>query len=323
MFDIPYKVDLARGVQKTIIRQVLATEDNLAHTINVACTRNGAAEDLTGATVGGYFIRADDATISLDGSVSGNTASVVLNSSCYQVEGRCYIAIKVTKNDEISTIFLGEGTVSLSRTETIVVPSEKALSLEELFARLYAAEEAVSGAVEGAEAAQASIEASKETVDAATAAITDAQNAADRANEAAATVEGLDVAKLAAQVSALQAATTPTVLWAADEDKDWSSGNITVPGISEWYLVDVQTSLGHGIGINTGTNINAGFVSRYGTTDSQQTVSVSIGVDGDTLTLNAATRIRHKPDDTHGAIGNTAIKSIIGLMKKGIVAIQE
>lgn len=350
MFDIPFKVDLARGVQKTIIRQVLATEDNLAHTFHIACTRNDAAEDLTGATVSGYFIRADGVTASLTGSAKGNVVSVTLDQTCYKVEGRCNLIVKLTKDGAVSTIFWGEGNVSPSQTDTIIDDGEITLSLEEMLAKVAEAEARVATAenqatasAEAAASAEASATASAEAAVAAGNSATTlktacenataaANEAADRANQAADSsawvprMEALEAqaTAMATALAAVQAATTPTVLWAAAEDADnWSSGSITVEGISEWYLVDIQTALGHAIGINTGSSINAGFVSRYGATDSQQTVSVAISVENDTLTFGAATRIRHKPDDTHGTIANTTIKAIIGLMKKGIVATQE
>ena len=179
-------------------------------------------------------------------------------------------------------------------------------------------------AAENAAAAAASIASSKETVDAAAAAVTGAQQAADRANTAAAKVEDMDVSALTTQINDVKAATTPTVLWAAAEGADgWASGSITVEGIGDWLLLDIHTGLGHMVGINTGTSINAGVSSRFGDTDNQQTVIVAITVAGNKLTLNAATRIRHKPDDVHGAIGSTNIKAITGLLKKGTATIQE
>lgn len=233
------------------------------------------------------------------------------------MEGRCYLVIKLTKNDNISTIFWGEGAVSLSRTATIVVPSEKALSLEELYTRLAAAEEAINRAADDIEEAEASIEASKETVDAAASAITNAQNAADRANAAAAAVEGMDVAQLTAQINAVQSATTPTALWSGD----WSSGNITVPGIGDWFLLGIQTGLGFVVGINSGGTIRAsGILGNAGT---HITVNLSMTVNDSTVTMGINSRYTHTASGNHGADNTTTVKSIIGLLKIGTLTIQE
>lgn len=317
MIEKIYKTDFAQGVQKTVIRHVLSQNDSKANTFHVACTRNGAAEDLTGATVSGCFIRADEATISLSGSVSGNVVSVTLDRSCYSVEGRCYIIIKLTKGDDTTTIFWAEGAVSVSQTDTIVAAEEKVVNLKELLARVEAAEAMATDAAENAAAAQASIEASKETVDAATAAVEGAQTAADRANAAAAAVEGMDVSALTAQITAVQEATTPTALWSGE----WTSGNITVEGIGDWFLLGIQTGLGFVVGINTGGTIRASGI--FGGADTHQTVNINITVSGTTLTLTAASRYLHNASGNHGASNTTTIKSIIGLLKAGPVTIQE
>ena len=324
MFDIPFKVDLARGLQKTILRQVLATEDNLAHTFHIACTRNDSAEDLTGATVTGYFIRADEATISLAGSVSGNVVSVTLDSSCYSVTGRCYIVVKVKKGDAITTVFWAEGAVSMSQTDVMVATEGTTLKLEELFARLEAAEAEAAEAAENATtaadaaiAAQASIEASREIVNAAAAAVSGAQEAADRANAAAEAVKDLDVSALEAQINAVQAAVMPTALWSGD----WSNGNITVPGIGDWLLLGIQTGLGFIVGINSGGNIRAsGILGNAGT---HITVNLSMTVSGSTVTMGINSRYTHTASGNHGSDNTTTVKGIIGLLKMGTLTIQE
>lgn len=317
MIEKEYKMDFAHGVQKTVIRHVLAQKDSKANTFDVACTRNGAAEDLTGATVSGYFIRADDATISLSGSVSGNVVSVTLESACYSVEGRCYIIVKLTKGDDTTTIFWAEGSVSLTQTDTIVVTEEKVVNLEEMLARVDAAATQAEEAAANASAAQASIEASKETVDKATEVVDGAQAAADRANAAAAAVEGMDVSALTAQINALKAATTPTVLWSGD----WSSGSKTVEGIGDWFLLGIQTGLGFIVGINSGGTIRAsGFLGNAG---NHISVNLSMAVSGSTVTMSINSRYNHTAGSDHGSDNTTTIKSIIGLMKAGNMTIQE
>lgn len=316
MYELNYTTDFAQGVQKTVIRRVLAKNDNLAHTIRVGCLRNGTNEDLTGARVTGYFIRADEATVTMEGTVEGSYACITLNSSCYNVEGRCYIVIKLTRGEVTTTIFWAEGAVSMSQTDAIVETGETTLRLEDLFTRLEAAEAGAAEAAQNATtsaaaaaAAQASIEASRDVVENAAAAITDAQNAASRANAAAERVEEIDVSQLISQVGNVQAAIKTTLLWSGT----WESGNINVPGISGWKLLQVNTAIGYVLIVGgssilqgVGASVNEGL---------HRTIAVRFTVSGDTCTLVTAHYIKHNSNSNHEALTNTSINAIYGLLK--------
>lgn len=309
--DIPSTIDLVQGVQLTHLRSPLVQDDSRAHRIEVAVTRNGAAIDLTGATITGSFVRADGVTVSLSGATAYNTVSVVLSPECYREEGRCVMAVKVTLDDTSNTVFLAEGVVMRASTETYVADEETALSLEELFRRLDAG---VSSVEASAELAAQAAEDARVAIGGA-AAVARAEAAAAEAEAVLARLEGIDVTALVQEIDELRAATTPTLLWESSGDNGWTSGSITVDGIGEWFLVAVQTGIGLVLGLNTGSVIRASGV--LGGASNHQSVNINIGVDGSTLTLTTATRIIHNANADHGAANSTPVMSITGLMKKG------
>lgn len=318
MYELNYTTDFAQGVQKTVIRRVLAKNDNLAHTIRVGCLRNGTNEDLTGARVTGYFIRADEATVTMEGTVEGSYACITLNSSCYNVEGRCYIIVKLTRGEATTTIFWAEGTVSMSQTDAIVETGEATLRLEDLFTRLEAAEAGAAQAAEDATTsaaaaaeAQASIEASREVVENAAAAIADAQNAAARANTAAERVEDIDVSQLLSEVNGVKASIKPTTLWSGT---GWESGSINVPGIGDWTLLQIGLPIGYVLAVN-GSTVQGIGISTGATL--HRTLSVRFSVSGTTCTLTTVHYIDHSSGSNHGAITKSSITSIVGLIKGG------
>lgn len=316
--DIMSTIDLAQGVQLTHLRSPLVLGDGNAHKINVAVVRNGGAVDLSGSTVRGSFVRADGVTVNIEKAETvNNMAIVTLPPECYTVDGRCVLAVKALIDNVISTLFLAEGEVRSASTNTIVADEETALSLDELFRRLDAGVSSVEASAEIAARAAEDAQAALGGADA----VARAEAAATAAEAALARLEGIDVTALVQEIDTLKAATTPTLLWTAENEDGWTSGSITAPGVADWYLVDIETPIGHTVGINTGTRITAGLVTRYASTDnSQRTVSIVITAEGDVLTLASALALRHKTDDTHGTIGTTSITAITGLLKRGVSA---
>ena len=131
-----YSCDLSRGISCTPIRPALLTMDNQAHTIQVSCTRSGAAESLTGYAVNGYFIRADGITVPITGSAEGNVATVTLTGPCYAVPGRFQLVVKVSAGDAVSAVFYGDGAVAVSQTDALVDEEHIVPSLEELLRKI-------------------------------------------------------------------------------------------------------------------------------------------------------------------------------------------
>lgn len=150
-----YTVDLDKGVTRCVdLGTALLTEDQNAHTFCVACFRGEQAVNLSGASVTGYCIRQDGATVPVTGSCSANTAILTLPEACYAVPGSLSLVIKLTMGSVISTIFWGHGIVGRSRTDMLVDAANVVPSLDELLAQISAMETATARANSAAEAAE-------------------------------------------------------------------------------------------------------------------------------------------------------------------------
>lgn len=74
---------------KITLRAPLAYNNSLAHSMRVTVyERDGSPSDLTGVSVQGWFLRADNQTVVITGAVAGNMAEIILPQSCYVVPGR-------------------------------------------------------------------------------------------------------------------------------------------------------------------------------------------------------------------------------------------
>lgn len=147
---LDYTCDLGSGPPLQALSHYLFTGDEQAHRFAVQCTRKGERVNLTGATVKGYFIRADGATVIIAGSVESGDAVVVLPPECYAIPGRFSLVIKASMGDVVSTILWAEGAVSRSQTGAIVDPGTVVPSLDELLARIAEMESAAADAREAA-----------------------------------------------------------------------------------------------------------------------------------------------------------------------------
>lgn len=173
IIPIPAMADLDRGIKKTYLDMIFATDDNEAHQVNVQLYRGHHPVELSGAAVTAYFIRySDNATISLTGEASGNTVSVKMKKSCYNRPGQFALIIKATVNGATTTVFYGEGTVFVSNTDTILDEENVIPSLDDLLAQIAVMESATN---------------------AANTATGNANNATANANNAAAKINGMTV----------------------------------------------------------------------------------------------------------------------------------
>lgn len=217
------RTDLSTGVHLTRMGRLFAEADQGAHTIEVSVTRDGSSVPLTGATIRGYFIRGDEATLSFTGTASGNTASLTLPASCYIRTGHFSLVIKAVSGDDIITLFWGDGTVSRTTTDIIVDPDNVIPSLDDLLAQIATIEAATEAASDAAEAANAVAEL-----------LPDVQGAIGDATDAAAAANTV-AAKLPDVTDAISAANT-----AAAAASDITS-QITDAIVPHFSIAEVQT----------------------------------------------------------------------------------
>ena len=84
----------------------MVQDDTQAHRITVTVTDNGAPVTL--GTIKAFFIRPDKQMITITGTKSGNTATVILTEDCYKVRGRGRLTVKNTTTDAITSIAIAD-----------------------------------------------------------------------------------------------------------------------------------------------------------------------------------------------------------------------
>lgn len=177
--ELRYTTNLDSGVQMTSLKNAFLSGDQDAHRFIVSCFRSTSRRpvDLTGAGVTGYFIRADQSTVVIDGKVEDNCAVLTLPAACYAKQGRFSLVIKASMSGVIHTILWAEGAISQSHTGAIIDPGEVVPTLDELLAQIAAMEQATAAATTATETANA---AAAQAVEIATAKGNEAlQNVAD------------------------------------------------------------------------------------------------------------------------------------------------
>lgn len=134
--------DLASGVQAERLGRLFAESDQSAHLFEVQVMDGAHAVSLDGAAVTGYFIRPDDATVTIQGSALGNVAYLTLPASCYRYAGHFSLIIKVSANDVSTAIFWGDGMITRSTSDILLDPEQVVPSLDQLLAQIEAIKQA-------------------------------------------------------------------------------------------------------------------------------------------------------------------------------------
>ena len=158
-FNLHYEAELNEGVKVTTLSPVFCSGDIDAHSFIVKVMRNGKPVNLAGTTVRGFFIRPDNVTITLEGSVNADGEAVVtLSNACYNKQGRFQLVIRVTMAGVISTVFCGIGGMLLTITDGFIDEDNVIPSLGDLLAQIDAMKEATAAALEAADRANEAAE---------------------------------------------------------------------------------------------------------------------------------------------------------------------
>lgn len=198
---ISQEIDLQRGVQAPQVwaNALIVCGDSKAHTWRVTIMDGGKPANLSGI-VTGYFVRGDNATVKVSGTLTGNVASVTLDESCYNVEGDIVAVMRIRTSAGRITLAALIFSVRRIITDTIVDPENVIPSLDDLLAQI----ERMESSTQAADTATATANAAATNANAAAAAAnaaaeeagmssTTADEAAERAEAAAEVVEGLTV----------------------------------------------------------------------------------------------------------------------------------
>lgn len=140
-----YPVDLAKGAAPIVTLKQIHQGNHKANRVGAIVTLNGEPLSL-GGTCSGTAIRADGNTVPLTGTVSGNQAYVVLDSTCYAVEGVLQVYVSWVNNSEQTTLLVGVGTVHITDTGAIIQPTTPIPNIEQLLAQISVMQEATADA---------------------------------------------------------------------------------------------------------------------------------------------------------------------------------
>lgn len=152
-FNLYYEAEMNEGVKVTTLSPVFCSGDDQAHRFIVKAMRNGKAMSLSGATVSGFFIRPDNVTITLEGTVNTDGEAVVtLNNACYNKQGRFQFVIRAAFGGVTSTLFCGIGSMIIASTDAFV-DTGNVVSLDDLMDQIEAMQEATARANEAADRA--------------------------------------------------------------------------------------------------------------------------------------------------------------------------
>lgn len=214
VFETWLQSDLKKPVKVKQLQGNMFSADNGGNLIGVEVTDEGSPASLSGSAYG-YVIRADGATVVVEGTLSENKASITLPTSCYVVVGEISIVIKVGT----TTVGACVGYVYRSTTDTIVDPGSVVPSLAELLAKIADCEAATTAANNAAANANAKAGLANDAAALANAkaglantAAENADNKATLANNAAVKIDNMT-----ATASGLPAGASPTVSVTEDE----------------------------------------------------------------------------------------------------------
>lgn len=107
-----YKIDVKNGLVKQPMSGMLMRGDKKANRIIAELVDGDKTVSLDGVTVTGKFFRGGDGIeIPLDGTASGNEATVLLDEHCYAVDGYFEASVKLTTGGATRTILTITGQV--------------------------------------------------------------------------------------------------------------------------------------------------------------------------------------------------------------------
>lgn len=178
---ISFETDMEDGVKMQRLGRLFASGDKAAHTFKIKV--KGA--DLSGYSADGYMIRATNDTVPISAIVDGDIVIATLPEACYIVPGSFSLIFCVKNENERTAVFWSVGTITRSRTETIIDTEKRIPSLDELLAQLDVLKTATSEAQKAAAAANGAYQRADAATEQATASAASANAAAQRADTAA------------------------------------------------------------------------------------------------------------------------------------------
>ena len=148
MFD----VDLKKRTSPMPLSQMVCEGNASANRIGAYVYDDGEAVTL-GGTCTGLVMRADGTTVPLTGTISENSAYVVLDQSSCSIDGPIQVAVNWVSGSDVTTLLVAYGTVVNTTTGSYVQPSTPIPDIDQLLAEIEAMRTATAAANAAAEGA--------------------------------------------------------------------------------------------------------------------------------------------------------------------------
>lgn len=141
--------DLKKGAAVQNLSGAVFSADSLGNRFGVHVLDGGSPAQLTGQVMG-YLIRADGATVAVEGELNGHDASLVLPAAAYAVPGSLDVVIQVISGPVKTTVGAWRVYVQRSTTDSMIDPGELIPNLSDLLAQISAMEAATAAATAAA-----------------------------------------------------------------------------------------------------------------------------------------------------------------------------
>lgn len=116
-------IELTNGnISRSFSSQIIGEGDKNGDRFGFRLIRNGEPVSISGFSVAGYFKRADNMTVVIDGAIENDTAYVLLPESCYAVQGVFSLAIKLMGANISETLRIVDGVVTDTVTGPVIDP---------------------------------------------------------------------------------------------------------------------------------------------------------------------------------------------------------
>ena len=141
------ETELNQEIKRDCLGSLFAEGDSQAHVFKVSVLTDGKAQALSGYSVFGYFMRPNETTVIITGSVSGNTVTITLQAACYVYPGNFQLIIRVVSGSTRTAVYWGTGYMVKSTNEEIVDPGTVVPDLTDLLAKIDACDQATQDAI--------------------------------------------------------------------------------------------------------------------------------------------------------------------------------
>ena len=186
VIEINRTSDLDRPIAVDVLPGVGFTSEQLAHKFVISATKSGSAVTLSGGVVA-RVLRADDAMVLVQGTISGGKATITLSKDCYKIPGQISIAIMVSETSTVTTcVYAAVAQIRRSDSDSIVDNDRVIPSIDEILAQLSVMEAATNAANTAADAANTAASNANSKATAANTAASTANTAASNADAKAA-----------------------------------------------------------------------------------------------------------------------------------------